>query len=302
MLCAVLAVGTAAPWFAPLLMPDIFAPVAVLCLFVLAYGGAGRPRAASDGARWPGRACWAPSPSRRTWRTWSLAAGVLGMAALARRALPWRPAAAARRGARGAAGDQPGRQRRARGLAVRLRVRAGAAGRRWAGTRLCGRGLPGGGLAHLCLEGPAAVRQRRVPVAPQWPHLGRWLRTYPLCAGGCQAGPRHRRRPARRRAPGCRPQHASAAWAGAGRRRPDRACTSMSPCCRGWYCTFPPREAAAFRAVVAGGGPARRPGSAHRAAAPCGAAGWRGGLPLDRQRHVPSWDGALRGDRCRAWR
>ncbi len=36
-LCAGLA-GTAAPWFVSLLMPDIFAPVTVLCLFLLAYG------------------------------------------------------------------------------------------------------------------------------------------------------------------------------------------------------------------------------------------------------------------------
>ena len=38
-LCAVLAVGSAAPWFTSLLMPDAFTPVAVLCLFILAYGG-----------------------------------------------------------------------------------------------------------------------------------------------------------------------------------------------------------------------------------------------------------------------
>ena len=38
-LCAVLAVGSAAPWFASLLMPDVFTPVAVLCLFILAFGG-----------------------------------------------------------------------------------------------------------------------------------------------------------------------------------------------------------------------------------------------------------------------
>lgn len=38
-LCAVLAVGTAAPWFAALLMPDIFAPLTVLSLFLLAYAG-----------------------------------------------------------------------------------------------------------------------------------------------------------------------------------------------------------------------------------------------------------------------
>ena len=38
-LCAVLAVGSAAPWFTSLLMPDVFTPVAVLCLFTLAFGG-----------------------------------------------------------------------------------------------------------------------------------------------------------------------------------------------------------------------------------------------------------------------
>ena len=37
-LCAVLAVTSAAPWFASLLMPDLFTPLVVLCLFVLAFG------------------------------------------------------------------------------------------------------------------------------------------------------------------------------------------------------------------------------------------------------------------------
>lgn len=37
-LCAFLAAGTAAPWFASLLMPDLMAPVAVLCLFLLSFG------------------------------------------------------------------------------------------------------------------------------------------------------------------------------------------------------------------------------------------------------------------------
>jgi len=36
-LCALLAAGSAAPWFVALLMPDIFAPVAVLCLFLLGF-------------------------------------------------------------------------------------------------------------------------------------------------------------------------------------------------------------------------------------------------------------------------
>ena len=37
-LCALLAAGSAAPWFASFMMPDILAPLAVLCLFLLAYG------------------------------------------------------------------------------------------------------------------------------------------------------------------------------------------------------------------------------------------------------------------------
>ena len=45
-LCAVLAAGSAAPWFAGLLMPDIFAPVTVLCLFLLGFAPAGSLRPA----------------------------------------------------------------------------------------------------------------------------------------------------------------------------------------------------------------------------------------------------------------
>ncbi len=37
-LCAVLAVGSAAPWFTSLLMPDAFTPLVVLCLYDLAFG------------------------------------------------------------------------------------------------------------------------------------------------------------------------------------------------------------------------------------------------------------------------
>jgi hypothetical protein len=36
--CAVLAVGSAAPWFTSLLMPDFFTPIVVLCLFILGFG------------------------------------------------------------------------------------------------------------------------------------------------------------------------------------------------------------------------------------------------------------------------
>ena len=41
-LCAVLAAGSAAPWFATFVMPDIFAPLAVLSVFLLAWGRLGR--------------------------------------------------------------------------------------------------------------------------------------------------------------------------------------------------------------------------------------------------------------------
>lgn len=41
-LCALLALGTAAPWFASLMMPDVFAPVAVLCVALLALRAHGR--------------------------------------------------------------------------------------------------------------------------------------------------------------------------------------------------------------------------------------------------------------------
>src|SRR5947209_3253454 len=36
--CLVLAMGTAAPWFIATLMPDVFTPAVVLCLFILAFG------------------------------------------------------------------------------------------------------------------------------------------------------------------------------------------------------------------------------------------------------------------------
>ena len=50
-LCALLAVGSAAPWFASFIMPDIFAPVTVLCLFLLAAGpSAGSSRRARAAA------------------------------------------------------------------------------------------------------------------------------------------------------------------------------------------------------------------------------------------------------------
>lgn len=43
-LCGFLALASAAPWFAPMLMPDIFAPIVVLALFVLAFQPDGERR------------------------------------------------------------------------------------------------------------------------------------------------------------------------------------------------------------------------------------------------------------------
>ena len=46
-LCALLAVGSAAPWFVPFVMPDIFAPLVVLCMFLIGWGRFGRPGTAA---------------------------------------------------------------------------------------------------------------------------------------------------------------------------------------------------------------------------------------------------------------
>ena len=115
LLCAVLAVGTAAPWFASLLMPDIFAPVCVLTLFALGAGtGAGRgpaqerfrdcPAAVAAG----GDAVVADAALSRPAQAWVcvvatiaiavhlahliLAAACIGALGLLHRRIPWRPA------------------------------------------------------------------------------------------------------------------------------------------------------------------------------------------------------------------
>ncbi len=49
-LCAILAIGAAAPWFASLIMPDIFAPICVLALFTLA--AAPQPRLPPPAQAW----------------------------------------------------------------------------------------------------------------------------------------------------------------------------------------------------------------------------------------------------------
>ena len=86
-LSAVLAAGTAAPWFAALLMPDVFTPLVVLCLFVLAYG----PGRVGRGALvWAGVVGTVAIGSHLSHLI--LAAGLIAAAGLLRWHLPWRPA------------------------------------------------------------------------------------------------------------------------------------------------------------------------------------------------------------------
>ncbi len=85
--CAVLAVGTAAPWFTSLLMPDIFTPLVVLCLFVLAFGAGRVGRGAQAWAGVVGTVAIASHLSHLI-----VAAAVVAVSGLLRWRLPWRPA------------------------------------------------------------------------------------------------------------------------------------------------------------------------------------------------------------------
>ena len=85
-LCLALALGTAAPWFAALLMPDILAPLTVLTLFLLAF----EPDA---GRRWPVTALAAFAIAAHLTHPLTAAAcllvvGIARPRALARTALP----------------------------------------------------------------------------------------------------------------------------------------------------------------------------------------------------------------------
>ena len=86
-LCLGLAALTAAPWFASLLMPDVFAPIAVLCIAALGFG-VGRLN------RW--ELAWAMSVGTLAVASHLahlvLAAGCLAAVWLARWRLAWRPA------------------------------------------------------------------------------------------------------------------------------------------------------------------------------------------------------------------
>ncbi len=86
-LCALLAAATAAPWFTALLMPDVFTPLVVLSLFVLAYGPGRVRQGALAWAGGVGTVAIAAHLSHLI-----LAAGVVAAAGLLRRRLPWRPA------------------------------------------------------------------------------------------------------------------------------------------------------------------------------------------------------------------
>ncbi len=84
-LCAVLAIGSAAPWFTSLLMPDVFTPVAVLCLFILAFGGQRLSRVELAGALVLGSVAIASHLAHLI-----LAAGCIAVLALLRWRSGWR--------------------------------------------------------------------------------------------------------------------------------------------------------------------------------------------------------------------
>ena len=86
-LCAVLAVATAAPWFTALLMPDVFTPLVVLGLFVLAYGP-GRLGRGTLGAVGVVAAIAIAAHLAHL----ILAAAAIAAVAVLRRRVPWRPA------------------------------------------------------------------------------------------------------------------------------------------------------------------------------------------------------------------
>ncbi len=89
LLCAVLAVGSAAPWFTSLLMPDVFTPLAVLCLFILAWGPG---RLARIEVMWAGVVGSVAIASHLAHLV--IAAACVAAVGLVRWQVPWRPAAA----------------------------------------------------------------------------------------------------------------------------------------------------------------------------------------------------------------
>ncbi len=86
-LCTLLAVATAAPWFTALLMPDVFTPVVVLGLFVLAYGPSRVGRATLACVGMVTAIAIAAHLAHLV-----LAAAVIATTAVLRRRMPWRPA------------------------------------------------------------------------------------------------------------------------------------------------------------------------------------------------------------------
>ena len=87
LLCAALAIGSAAPWFTSLLMPDVFTPVVVLSLFALGYGRMGGW--AASGLIGLGAVAIASHLAHLI-----LAAACVGLIGVLRWRWPWRPAAA----------------------------------------------------------------------------------------------------------------------------------------------------------------------------------------------------------------
>jgi len=86
--CGLIAIGSAAPWFVSLLMPDMFAAVSVLCLFILAFGRERLCRSEVAGVVLLGSIAVAAHLAHLV-----VAAACIVVIALVRRRLEWRPAA-----------------------------------------------------------------------------------------------------------------------------------------------------------------------------------------------------------------
>ena len=183
-LCAVLAVGSALPWFVPFVMPDVLAPVVVLCLYRPRLGAHGRAGAARRGAVGDGGDCVPPRPP-----------GAGGGLPAAGGGAPLPTPAGLRRAARGSLGlaarQQRRRQRCAGCVALWLGLRLGAAAGRRTGGGLPPQRLPGRWLSLVRLVRAHADGQRRLPLVGGRTALGGRVGPHPGRAGSVARGRRH---------------------------------------------------------------------------------------------------------------
>ncbi len=197
--------AAALPWFVPFVMPDIFAPVAVLCFFLLGWGRFRWPVLLPIGALAGGGRGVAPGPSGRRRRLPGARAG-----AAAAPLAPVRRPACRRLGLAGR--QQPGRQRRSGRVALRFGFRPRPAPGGRPGDGLPPQRVPGGRLPALRLGRQTADGQRRLPVG----------------AGRSRSGAAGPDRPWSRPKPraSSRPRCATRPWRRWSTRRPTRSANS----------------------------------------------------------------------------